>query len=221
MMAATEQVQCSGADRSTHVPFSAAARLHFECTYDHAVTVEGLFVRTVCMREFVRVRVCARVCDFTHMRTVSALCVYVHVFAVVLCAYVVCVYEHVCGIGLYVFVVCMGGRAFVRVLACVRACVSANSVLKVSAQTCLYMSIILHSKDPVAMVPGLACVGRVPLAENAAAVTAALATDDCATQLFKFQFNFWWIVMPFFVLVVCWSRISAAVDRSAKRVKLQ
>ncbi|ETW01199.1 hypothetical protein, variant [Aphanomyces invadans] len=83
-------------------------------------------------------------------------------------------------------------------------------------KTCLYMPIILHSEDPVSMVPLLRCTGMSPLAKNAAHVQAMLAKEGCGMQFFKFQFNFWWIVMPFAVAAAAWSAISHAVTKNAK-----
>ena len=79
-------------------------------------------------------------------------------------------------------------------------------------KTLIYMSIIAHSSDPVYMVPLLACAGMSPLPGNAAAVASALDKDNCAAQLFKFQFNFWWIVCPAAIIRLCWQRISAAFE---------
>lgn len=39
---------------------------------------------------------------------------------------------------------------------------------------------------------------------------AAIDKEGCGAHFFKFQFNFWWIVMPAAVVVVCWRRIAAA-----------
>jgi hypothetical protein len=42
-------------------------------------------------------------------------------------------------------------------------------------------------------------------------VQAALEKEGCGAHFFKFQFNFWWIVVPAWVVVVCWRRIAAAL----------
>ena len=79
-------------------------------------------------------------------------------------------------------------------------------------KTLLYMSIIYFSSDPVAMVPGLSCLGMKPLSDSAGAVAESLARDNCAMQLFKFQFNFWWIVFPALVVYVCCAVISDKLE---------
>ena len=81
-------------------------------------------------------------------------------------------------------------------------------------KTLIYMSMIWHAADPVAMVPLLSCVGMH--AADAAAeadVAAKLAREGCATQLFKFQFNFWWIVVPLCVIWACWHRAAVALGK--------
>lgn len=80
-------------------------------------------------------------------------------------------------------------------------------------KTLIYMSMIWHAADPVEMVPLLACVGMKPLAANAAGVAAKLAAEGCGTQLFKFQFNFWWILVPLCVIWACWHRAAAALSK--------
>ena len=75
-------------------------------------------------------------------------------------------------------------------------------------KTLIYMSIIYHSKDPVYMVPLLTCFGYQPLPENADSVALSMQQDDCRTQFFKFQFNFWWIIVPTFVVIVCWRKLA-------------
>ncbi len=81
-------------------------------------------------------------------------------------------------------------------------------------KTLIYMCIIANSSDPVRMVPGLSCLGYKANPENEIAVAAALAKDNCAVQLFKFQFNFWWIVMPAAVILVCWRIIKDIAIKS-------
>ena len=80
-------------------------------------------------------------------------------------------------------------------------------------KTLIYMSMIYHSQDPVLMVPGLKCLGFSAVGnEHEAAVQAALNTDSWLVHLFKFQFNFWWIIMPFIVTKICFSRITQAFE---------
>ena len=74
-------------------------------------------------------------------------------------------------------------------------------------KTLLYMSIIIHSSDPVAMVPLLACFGYEALPENKSQVSHALKQDSCLAHAFKFQFNFWWIIVPAVITVVVFDRI--------------
>jgi hypothetical protein len=83
-------------------------------------------------------------------------------------------------------------------------------------KTLIYMSIIATSDDPVLMVPGLACLGYEPKTANAATVAAHLAKDDCFVQFFKFQFNFWWILIPFLVIITCANRIVQVFQLSEK-----
>jgi len=80
-------------------------------------------------------------------------------------------------------------------------------------KTLIYMSMIWHAADPVEMVPLLDCVGMKATAANAAAVAAKLAAEGCGTQLFKFQFNFWWILVPLCVIWACWHRAAAALSK--------
>jgi hypothetical protein len=77
-------------------------------------------------------------------------------------------------------------------------------------KTLIYMCIIAYSDDPVQMVPGLYCMGYRPKSENLAGIKNALMKDSCVMQLFKFQFNFWWIVVPGCIVWVCWNRITYA-----------
>jgi hypothetical protein len=81
-------------------------------------------------------------------------------------------------------------------------------------KTLLYMSIIAYSADPVKVVPLLACwpMNYSPKEENRLKVEADLAKDSCSAQFFKFQFNFWWIVMPFCVIVVCCGKITSVFN---------
>lgn len=84
-------------------------------------------------------------------------------------------------------------------------------------KTLIYMCIIAYSEDPVRMVPGLYCIGYQPKTENLGAVKQAIVRDSCGIQLFKFQFNFWWIFIPGCVILTCWNII---VDTFQKKSKL-
>ena len=75
-------------------------------------------------------------------------------------------------------------------------------------KTLIYMCIIATSSDPVSMVPGLACFGFEPLDSNRVHVQNALDADGCTMQWFKFQFNFWWILIPFLVILSTWGNIN-------------
>ena len=77
-------------------------------------------------------------------------------------------------------------------------------------KTLIYMCIIIYSDDPVRVVPGLFCLGYSPKPENLAEVLTLLNKDSCGTQLFKFQFNFWWIAVPLLIVHICWRRIANA-----------
>ena len=80
-------------------------------------------------------------------------------------------------------------------------------------KTLLYMSIIYHSSDPVYMVPGLKCLGFQAVGEgHKVQVEAALKADSCPVQLFKFQFNFWWILVPAIITNLCFRRIVKAFE---------
>lgn len=74
-------------------------------------------------------------------------------------------------------------------------------------KTLLYMSIIVHSSDPVAMVPLLACFGLEALPENRTQVSRTLKQDSCLAHAFKFQFNFWWILVPAIITLVVFDKI--------------
>jgi hypothetical protein len=76
-------------------------------------------------------------------------------------------------------------------------------------KTLIYMGIILYSNDPVRVVPGLFCLRYSPKPENLAEVEALLQKDNCGAQLFKFQFNFWWIIFPTLIVYMCCQRIVA------------
>ena len=76
-------------------------------------------------------------------------------------------------------------------------------------KTLMYMSIIAYSYDPVRVVPGLFCLGYHPKSENMLEVDNALQRDSCGMQLFKFQFNIWWILVPSCVIYTCCCRIVA------------
>jgi len=75
------------------------------------------------------------------------------------------------------------------------------------------MSIIYHSIDPVYMVHELKCLGFQAVGEgHQAQVEAALKADSCLVQLFKFQFNFWWILVPAIITHLCFTRIVRAFE---------
>jgi hypothetical protein len=57
------------------------------------------------------------------------------------------------------------------------------------------------------VVPGLSCLGYKALPENQLEVVNLLLKDNCFAQLFKFQFNFWWIIMPVLVIICCCKKI--------------
>ena len=72
-------------------------------------------------------------------------------------------------------------------------------------KTILYMSIIIHSAEPLNIVPGLSCLGVTASTQEAQQRAASiLAEEGCGTQFFKFQFNFWWIICPAACVHVCW-----------------
>jgi hypothetical protein len=81
-------------------------------------------------------------------------------------------------------------------------------------KTLLYMSIIFTSTDPVHLVPGLYCLGYQPKDENLLSVQEELAKDGCGVQLFKFHFNFYWIIFPFLIIVTCCHQITTALKRN-------
>jgi hypothetical protein len=83
-------------------------------------------------------------------------------------------------------------------------------------KTLIYMSIIIHSQDPVQLVPGLQCLGYRPLEVNQDFVNTALLKDNCYAQFFKFQFNFWWIGVPAIIIIICWRRICKVVALAKK-----
>lgn len=86
-------------------------------------------------------------------------------------------------------------------------------------KTLLYMSIIFTSSDPVHLIPGLYCLGYHPHVENLQAVQDSLAKDGCGMQLFKFHFNFYWLIFPLLVIVICCHQITAALSLSSMRRK--
>lgn len=78
-------------------------------------------------------------------------------------------------------------------------------------KTLLYMSIIIHSADPVHMVPLLACFGYSAVGQkHIDEVNQSLKDDSCGMQFFKFQFNFWWILVPAIVTYLSFERIMNA-----------
>ena len=72
------------------------------------------------------------------------------------------------------------------------------------------MGIIIFSNEPAAIVPGLMYFG---FKSADPAVRALYLKETPATHLFKFQFNFWWIVVPAAVIAVTWQRIAKALAR--------
>ncbi len=86
-------------------------------------------------------------------------------------------------------------------------------------KTLIYMCIIATCSDPVHMVPGLACFGFEPLEVNRAHVQKALETDGCAVQWFKFQFNFWWILMPLLAILSAWRNVNRVFNIGSKANK--
>lgn len=80
-------------------------------------------------------------------------------------------------------------------------------------KTLLYFCIIFTSSDPVHIIPGLYCLGYPPKNENFHAVQNALEKDGCGIQLFKFHFNFYWIIFPFLVILICSQQLIKAYDR--------
>ncbi|KAF0685517.1 Aste57867_22609 [Aphanomyces stellatus] len=100
---------------------------------------------------------------------------------------------------------------------------AALTILTVSVatfwKTAMYMCIIFNSNDPVKMVPLLACAGIAPRPENTVHVATLLAAENCETQFFKFQFNFWWLVMPLAVIWTSWTAIARALADRSTNVK--
>jgi len=71
-------------------------------------------------------------------------------------------------------------------------------------KTLIYMAIIANANDPYLLMPSLKCF-------KPGAFSAPGST--CIADAVKFSFNFWWIIVPFFVIVTCHNRIVASLSK--------